>query len=227
MATLSEPQLCWTESIRFSIRQMAMVALRSFQTWVIVFSLIVGSVTTAQAQVELAMAATPPFSATNDDVDKILACESSAKLLEMFETLLEVDRESLTRMTSNNGNLPWTTLPITGWRWESATVKNGRIILAIEGPLVVAIYEASRSKIEMSVHDYSEGNAVPRGYAGTPRYFAHRSSSVQHVTAMSVKHFSNKAPELFKIYYYFAGPTREIVNREKLPRPIWLPTWAK
>lgn len=180
----------------------------------------------ATAQVEALFASSRSgYAAADEVVREILACESSSKLLEIFKELLETNQ--LHRLSWDRGNLPLTTLPLSDWRWESPTAKNGRIILAIDGPLVVAIFESHRNALQLSVHDYSASSAIPRGYAGTPRYFAHKSSHEQHVSAMSLKHFSHKSPELFKIYYYFAGPTRTIVSAASLPRPVWLPTWAK
>lgn len=180
----------------------------------------------ARAQVEALFASSRSGYAASDElVQKILACENSPKLLEIFRELLE--NNQLHRLSWDRGDLPLTTLPLSDWRWEAPTAKNGRIILAIDGPLVVAIFESHRKALQLSVHDYSAGSAISRGYASTPRYFAHISSNEQHVAAMSLEHFSHKSPELFKIYYYFAGPTRTIVNAKSLPRPVWLPTWAK
>lgn len=180
----------------------------------------------ALAQVERLFASSRSGYAGADElVQEILKCESSARLLEIFRELVESNQLHL--LSWDRGDLPLTTLPLSDWRWESPTAKNGRVILAIDGPLIVAIFESHRQALQLSVYDYSAGNAIPRGYAGTPRYFAHKSTSEQHVTAMSLKHFSHKSPELFRIYYYFAGPTRTIVNAESLPRPAWLPSWAK
>lgn len=114
-----------------------------------------------------------------------------------------------------DGNLAWTTMAIPGWRWETVNQRGERLVLAVDGPFVVAICQGK--SIEMSICDLSDGTALPRGYAGSAKYFSQRGSSTQHVTAHSEQHFSRSSPELFKAFYYFAGPTREIVSHGSLP----------
>lgn len=137
---------------------------------------------------------------------------STDRLLDFTEDLYLHGRLS----SLGTSSLRWTFTVQPGWRWETTDATGVRTVLAVEGPLIVAIRE-SRA-VEMSIKDLSRGKAVSRGYANTARYFGHQGDGHEHVKAMSVQHFSRIEPELFKYYYYFAGPTRALVDRDALPR---------
>lgn len=144
----------------------------------------------------------------------LLNCKSSDKLL---ETLTELAKQDRLRLLGDT-NLAWTTMTIPGWRWEATNREGGRTILAIEDALLVAIYESKYAGIRMSIMDAGRLNHTSSLPDQHPYAFASK-----RVTAMSVKHFSRKSPELFKVYYHFAGPTADIVSSKALP----IPTWAR
>ena len=104
------------------------------------------------------------------------------------------------------GGLPWSTLSPPGWHWETTDPRGRRIVLASSGPLLVAIRFGR--EVEMSLLDRSDGRSVPRGYAGSPTYFGHRGRSPIHVTGLNERDLAKKSPELYRIFYYFAGPAR-------------------
>lgn len=139
-------------------------------------------------------------------------CSGTRTLLERLETLHRTDQ--LRQL--GNGNLPFSLIPISGWRWEVTTRRGGRVVLAVDGPLLVVIRENRR--VEMSVKDIAGGKAVARGFAGSSQYFAHVGGATQHVGAMNATHFSDAQPRLFPIYFYFAGPTKSVHTMNSLPR---------
>ncbi len=112
--------------------------------------------------------------------------------------------------------LAWSTWPYPGWRWEYSFSATERLILASDrGMLVVIRHIATRqgAKIEMSASDLSALGAL-RG-----RSRLGHSSSQAHVSSASVAQLARKSPTLFTWYYYFAGPTAEIVSSDLLPPP--------
>lgn len=139
-------------------------------------------------------------------------CSGTRTLLERLEFL---HRTNQLRQLSD-GNLPFSLIPISGWRWQVVTKKGGRVLMAVDGKLLVVIRENRR--LEMSVKDLSGGRAVERGFAGSQRYFAHRGGSVRNISAISAKHLSDAHPQLFQIYFYFAGPTASITTIDSMPR---------
>ena len=126
---------------------------------------------------------------------------STRRLLDLLERAFERGELNLL----GRSGLAWATTTVPGWRWERTDAQGERIILAMDGPLLVAIRQAKR--IEMSIKDLSDGEAIPRGYANTPRYFGHRRSTV-HISAFDEDHLARKSAEMFQYFYYFAGPTR-------------------
>jgi hypothetical protein len=106
-----------------------------------------------------------------------------------------------------NAVLPWTTWTAPGWRWEETCLTGERLVLATDGIVLVAIREGRQ--IEFSVHDLTGGRDNTVLAPGI---------SAQHVVAASAAELARKAPQLFPIYYYFAGPTQEIVSSRLLPR---------
>ncbi len=157
---------------------------------------------------------TDPSKADAQDFQQLITDgRSTDELVSYLENL--VIRGQLQSLGSDQ--LSFSTWNYSGWRREFVTREGQRVIVASDGPLLVAIRE-SRT-IEFSVRDLTDGQAIPRGFAGASRYFGHKSAGVQHVTAMSADHFSRKNPELFQIYFYFAGPTQAITPTQTLPPP--------
>ncbi len=115
--------------------------------------------------------------------------------------------------------LSFTNWNISGWRREFITRRGERIIIASDGPLWVVIRESRN--IEFSVCDMSHGRFTEPGLTVSPRYAGYQSSRKQHIQATSAEHFARKNAELFRIYYYFAGPTSEIVSSHALPAPAF------
>lgn len=152
-----------------------------------------------------------PVNQTNQRLTALLAGQpSTSKLLEF---LVEIhDRGQL--MALGNSGFPWTLA--SGWRWENQDPHGRRTILAVEGPLFVAIH--CDRKISMTILDRSEGAAIHRGYAGSRRYFGHDGSNRRTIVASSFKHFSRKAPEMFRYLFYFAGPLPTLFDSDVLPR---------
>lgn len=139
----------------------------------------------------------------------ILGGANTAELLAFTEQLYLTGRLWELRCPS----LPWSTWAVPGWRWE-ATLPNGvRIVLASDGVVLVAIRECGR--IEFSALDLTRvrSSRVSRGFSGP----------VVHMAAASVRDFGLRSADLFRIYYYFAGPTREIVSSHLLPHPPLAP----
>jgi hypothetical protein len=136
---------------------------------------------------------------------------TTRELLAFIEELHQTGR--LGRL--GNGNLPFTTLDISGWRWETTDESGERVILAADGPILVAI-RLSRT-LSMSIQDLSSGSALKRGYAQTSRYFGHTRLAAQHLTAHSPSHLSRRDPEMFQWFYYFAGPLTDIFAAVTLP----------
>ncbi len=102
-----------------------------------------------------------------------------------------------------NSTLPWSTWPVPGWRWETTLGNGERIILAADGNLLVVIRQGR--VIDFSVLDLS------------PRQSRNRRDTA-HITVGSTRELALRAPNLFTIYYYFAGPTSEISSSRLLPR---------
>lgn len=139
----------------------------------------------------------------------ILGGANTAELLAFTEQLYLTGRLWELRCPT----LPWSTWAVPGWRWE-ATLPNGvRIVLASDGVVLVAIRECGR--IEFSALDLTRVRSprVSRGFSGP----------VVHMTAASARDFGLRSANLFRIYYYFAGPTREIVSSHLLPHPPFPP----
>jgi hypothetical protein len=90
-----------------------------------------------------------------------------------------------------------------------------RLILATDGLVLVAIREGRQ--LEFSVHDLTGGRSI-HGRGGRGNTLLAEGISAQHVVAASAAELARKAPQLFPIYYYFAGPTQEIVSSRLLPR---------
>lgn len=135
----------------------------------------------------------------------ILGGANTAELLAFTEQLYLTGRLWELRCPS----LPWSTWAVPGWRWET-TLSNGvRIVLASDGIVLVAIRECGR--IEFSALDLTRVRSprVSKGFSGP----------VVHMTAASARDFGLRSANLFRIYYYFAGPTREIVSSHLLPHP--------
>lgn len=145
---------------------------------------------------------------TNPNVELhrlILGGANSAELLAFAEQLYLTGRLWELRCPS----LPWSTWAVPGWRWE-ATLPNGvRIVLASDGIVLVAIRE--RGMIDFSALDLTRLHTAYKstGYSGP----------TIHLTAANPRDFGLRAAKLFRIYYYFAGPTREIVSSHLLPYP--------
>ena len=156
---------------------------------------------------------------------KLSSIDDSDKLLEQLDEMIRNDQ--LGTFNALGGNLPLTTMSIGGWRWEAPTSKRGRVVLAIDGPLAIAIYESPQSAIEMSIRDYSAVSKEQPRLLGERHLKSQSTAHDQHFSAMSAKQFSRTAPEIFKVYYYYAGPTRTIPNSRSLPRPTWLPAWSR
>jgi hypothetical protein len=114
-----------------------------------------------------------------------------------------------------NAVLPWTTWTAPGWRWEGTCAHGGKLILATDGIVLVAIREARQ--LEFSVHDLTLGRDSD-GPLGRGHGLLAAGISTQHVVAASAAELARKAPKLFPIYYYFAGPTQDIVSSRLLPR---------
>ncbi len=145
---------------------------------------------------------------TNPNVELqrlILGGANTAELLAFAEQLYLAGRLWELRCPS----LPWSTWSVPGWRWE-ATLPNGvRIVLASDGIVLVAIRE--RGMIEFSALDLTRIKSAHqcKGFKGP----------TVHLTAANSRDFGLRAANLFRIYYYFAGPTREIVSSHLLPHP--------
>lgn len=112
--------------------------------------------------------------------------------------------------------LAWSTWHYPGWRWEQQLSATERLILAHDRGMLVAIRHTSNrqvAKIEMSASDLWAASEM-RG-----RSRLGRSSNSAHATATSVGRFATQYPTLFPWYYYFAGPTAEVVSSSVLPPP--------
>lgn len=140
-----------------------------------------------------------------EQVDTILRIESSSQLLDALNAL--VHNEQLWML--GESDLPGTSLALSGWRWEGVGYKDQHIVLAIEGSRTIAMVESKYRGVQLSISHYD----------------FELQKTVQHeVSAMSAKHLAQKSPELFKIYFRYTGPTREIFDSRKLPKPAWQ-TW--
>ncbi len=140
-----------------------------------------------------------------DELHRLIAAgANTGELLSLTEQLYLAGRLWELRSPS----LPWATWNGPGWRWETRLPNGVRIVLASDGIVLVAIRE--RGRIEFSALDLTQltGSREAYGYHGP----------TAHVAAASAHDFGLKSPGLFRIYYYFAGPTTEIVSSHLLPR---------
>ncbi len=141
---------------------------------------------------------------------------------ELLDFIMRLDSEGrLSQLGSDQ--IAFSNWSQSGWRRELVDCRGQRIVLAGEGPLLIAICE--QNTIELSIADLSHGTAGRRGYAGTPQYFGHRTSGIVHITAMSAGHLARQSTELSQYYYYFAGPSRELLGTAALPPPPIVLHW--
>ena len=147
---------------------------------------------------------------------RLESVRSSRELLTQFEWMLREGR----LLELDQPLLPWDRLPTRGWRWEGYTAAGDHLVLAIDGPFVVAIRESHRDTIELSLVYIPNAPPLPtyEDFARTRRL-----PSPRHVSWMNAKQLEVKDRELAKLYFYFAGPTRSIPSSKVLPQPSWLP----
>lgn len=118
-----------------------------------------------------------------------------------------------------SGGLPWAGWTGPGWRWETRLPGGARVVLATDGLVLVAIREGR--VLEFSVLDLTVGGGMAEARTRSSGLLVNR-TAVEHITAASAADMARKAPDLFPMYYYFAGPTAEIVSSHLLPRPMEL-----
>ena len=138
-------------------------------------------------------------------VQAILSCENSNQLILNLEELVRSGQ--LWKLS--NGELPGNSLAMSGWRWEAIGNQDQHIVLAIESTRMVAICESKYRGVEISLTEYD---------------FLSQKTTLQQSKAMSAKHLAQKSPELFKIYFRYRGPTRDVFDSRSLPQPAWQ-TW--
>jgi len=107
--------------------------------------------------------------------------------------------------------LPWTTWNAPGWRLELWGRRGEHLILASDAGALVAIRQGRA--IEMSAMDLIE----PSGSNRRSRYAT--GASTHHVTAASANNLAAKSAYLAPLYFYFAGPTPEVLPSQALPPP--------
>ncbi|MEO8269092.1 MAG: hypothetical protein ABI557_05195 [Aureliella sp.] len=107
--------------------------------------------------------------------------------------------------------LPWTTWIAPGWRLDLRGARGEHLLLASGAGALVAIREGT--VIEMSAMDLVE----PRGSNRQSRYA--NGASRHHVRATSANNLAAKSPHLAPLYYYFAGPSSEVLPSQALPQP--------
>lgn len=118
-----------------------------------------------------------------------------------------------------SGGLPWADWTGAGWRWETRLPGGARVVLATDGLVLVAIRVGR--VLEFSVLDLTAAGGMAEARSRSSSLLANR-AAVEHITAASAGDLARKAPDLFPMYYYFAGPTAEIVSSHLLPRPLEL-----
>ncbi len=107
--------------------------------------------------------------------------------------------------------LPWATWNAPGWRLELWGPRGEHLILACDAGALVAIRQGR--VIEMSAMDLIE----PSGSNRRSRYA--NGASTHHVTAASANNLAAKSPYLAPLYFYFAGPSTEVLPSQALPPP--------
>ena len=107
--------------------------------------------------------------------------------------------------------LPWSTWNFPGWRWELTTPRGEHLIMACDAGALVVIRQGKT--LEMSVMEVFEAQGAKRGsgYAS--------GASTNHAAASSGSHLAAKSPYLARLYFYFAGPSGEVLPAQALPPP--------
>jgi hypothetical protein len=141
----------------------------------------------------------------------VAARTSTATLAAWAEGLLRQARLQELGFTQ----LPWTTWNAPGWRWEYTSSTGERLVIATDGMVMVVIREGRQ--LELAVRDLTQ-TLGGYGTTGGETLLA-EGMSAQTSVASSAADLARKAPKLFPIYYYFAGPTQEIVSSRLLPYP--------
>ena len=107
--------------------------------------------------------------------------------------------------------LPWSTWNFPGWRWELTTPRGQHLIMACDAGALVVIRQGKTLEMSaMQVFDAGDSKRDSR--------YANGASS-HHATASSGSHLAAKSPYLARLYFYFAGPSREVLPAQALPPP--------
>jgi len=137
--------------------------------------------------------------------------ERDASTRELLDWLKRAyDARELAAVTQTQ-QLPWTTWNAPGWRLELWGRRGEHLILAADAGALVAIRQGRG--IEMSAMDVVE----PNGSNRRSRYA--NGASTHHVTAASANNLAAKSAYLAPWYFYFAGPTSEVLASQALPPP--------
>lgn len=107
--------------------------------------------------------------------------------------------------------LPWTTWNAPGWRLELWGAPGEHLILACDAGALVAIRHGRI--IEMSAMDLLE----PSG--SNQRWRNANGAGAQHTTAASANNLAAKSIHLAQLYFYFVGPSTEVLPSQALPPP--------
>ncbi|MEZ6077968.1 MAG: hypothetical protein R3C56_20550 [Pirellulaceae bacterium] len=107
--------------------------------------------------------------------------------------------------------LPWTTWNAPGWRLSYGGGAGSISFFAADAGALVAIRQGRG--IEMSAMDVVEPSGSNRARDMPMVRAAH------HVTASSVNNLAAKSPYLAPLYFYFAGPSSEVLPSQALPPP--------
>lgn len=132
---------------------------------------------------------------------------------ELLDWLKRVYDSGELAAVASSQQLPWTTWSFPGWRLELRTPRGEHLIMAYDVGALVVIRQGRT--IEMSAMDALESSGSNR------RSQYGNGASPHHVTAASASQLAAKSAYLAPLYFYFVGPTPEVLPSQALPPPAF------